>query len=196
MKFRPECVGCEYMVKGESGAAACAVPKCVEQLQAENDKYKTALEWFENDLKQIETMNEPTFFTICQRWMPHIHQALTDKPDGAVSGEQGGSPERRIMTEHTKGKLKHDKGFKGCYECLRIDGVLIAIVQEKVPKKEAIANAHQFVKCWNAFEKDGLVEKLVGACKRGHQRLLEMGQKESRRTVKILQEALAEAEKE
>ncbi len=38
-------------------------------------------------------------------------------------------------------------------------------------------------------------EKLVGACKRGHCRLLEMGQKESHRTVHILKQALTEAKK-
>ena len=59
-----------------------------------------------------------------------------------------------------------------------------------------VAHAEHLVKCWNAFEEGGLVTDLLAACKRGNQRLLEMGQKESHRTVNTLKEAIAKAEKE
>ncbi len=51
---------------------------------AKNKRLKEAkdtLEWLKNDIEKIETMNEPTFFTICQRWLPHITQALQEKQD-------------------------------------------------------------------------------------------------------------------
>ena len=62
MKFRPECVKCEYMVKGEKGAAACAVPKCIEQLQAEltetTTKYGKEVEYNIKLQARIKTLEE------------------------------------------------------------------------------------------------------------------------------------------
>ena len=55
------------------------------------------------------------------------------------------------------------------------------------------AVAKEMTRRWNAFEEDGLVT-LLEACKRGHKRLLEMGQKESHRTLKILKAAIDSAE--
>ena len=45
MKFRPECVECQYCVEGENGAAACEVPKCVEQLQSDLAALKELTGW-------------------------------------------------------------------------------------------------------------------------------------------------------
>ena len=110
------------------------------------------------------------------------------------------------MAEHTKGELTvskiHDDGSVHLnsgknkdYICSvqieQIGGGAIASAMEET----RMANAKHLLKCWNAFEEGGLVEKLVGACKRGHCRLLEMGQRESHRTVHILRQALAEAKK-
>ena len=49
------------------------------KISNKNKRLKEALEWFEKDLKEIKTMNEPTFFTICNHWLPHIRQALEEK---------------------------------------------------------------------------------------------------------------------
>ena len=49
-------------------------------LEAEVKRLKEALLWLKTDLREIKAMNEPTFFTICQRWMPHIDQALKGDP--------------------------------------------------------------------------------------------------------------------
>ncbi len=61
--------------------------------------------------------------------------------------------------EFVKEKLRHDKGFDGCYEQLCIGAIQIAIIQEKVSKKEAIAIAEHFVKCWNSHD------ALLASCK-------------------------------
>ncbi len=71
----------------------------------------------------------------------------------------------------------------------RVDKNLPMIARDILNKQYA----EHFVYRWNAFEEDGLVENLVGACKRAHGRLLEMGQRESHRTVQILTAAIAEA---
>jgi len=47
---------------------------------------------------------------------------------------------------------------------------------------------------YHLAEQEIIKTDLYAACKRGHQRLLEMGQKESHRTVSILKAALAKAD--
>ncbi len=95
--------------------------------------------------------------------------------------------------EHTKGKLRlstmHDIYIVGP------KGRTVAICDYSSigPAGEV---AKEFVRRWNAFEEDGMVGKLVDACKRGRQRLLELGQRESHRTVHILTATIAEAEPE
>ncbi len=56
---------------------------------------KDALQWFRKDLQEIKTMNEPTFFTICNRWLPHIDQtlALLKKEPCSKCGGSGVVPE-------------------------------------------------------------------------------------------------------
>ncbi len=57
----------------------CRILEEYNNLLNENKRLRKSLEWFSKDLKEIETMNEPTFFTICQRWLPHIAQVLKGK---------------------------------------------------------------------------------------------------------------------
>ena len=102
-----------------------------------------------------------------------------------------------VIIPRTKGELKvgneRDIGFSFYIEsnCLS-DGIIATAGCTPVD----LANLKHLVKCWDAFEEGGLVGDLLAACKRGHQRLLEMGQKESHRTVNILKEAIAKADKE
>ena len=114
------------------------------------------------------------------------------------------APRRKDMS-HTQGKIQ--LGSTGIKDVIilgpspskkyianvvieQISGGAIAEVMES----EREGNAKHIVHCWNAFEEDGLVTKLLNACKRGQTRLLEMGQKESHRTLKILKAAIDSAE--
>ena len=91
--------------------------------------------------------------------------------------------------EFVKEKLRHDKGFDGCYEQLCIGAIQIAIIQEKVSKKEAIAIAEHFVKCWNSHD------ALLAACKEAKYRIREMGcDPETDETLGILDKAIAAAQ--
>ncbi|KKM82687.1 hypothetical protein LCGC14_1317040 [marine sediment metagenome] len=80
------------------------------------------------------------------------------------------------MAEHTKGKLKTDGSYifgnsiGGCQmekedfpiAQIRGWGHLQYLGEDKAIEIQE-ANAEHLVKCWNAFEEGGLVEKLVGA---------------------------------
>ena len=72
--------------------------------------------------------------------------------------------------EHTKGKLGLTVNYVP-YEYdyfwawIEIDGKRKPIFSiPKTKDEEQEANAERLVKCWNAFEKDGLVDKLLAAC--------------------------------
>ncbi len=81
-----------------------------------------------------------------------------------------------MMAEHTKGELKTDgtyifgNSIGGCQmekadfpiAQIRGWGHLQYLGEDKAIEIQE-ANAEHLVKCWNAFEEGGLVEKLVGA---------------------------------
>lgn len=64
--------------------------------------------------------------------------------------------------EHTKGKMKYD-GELGIAKALHQPRRPVAILVDKDASIRK-ANAAHLVKCWNAFEKDGAVDKLLEAC--------------------------------
>jgi len=59
------------VIKGYQEAA-----DLLDTQQAEIERLKNTLLWFRKDLEKIQSITEQEFFTLCQRWLPHLDQAL------------------------------------------------------------------------------------------------------------------------
>lgn len=97
------------------------------------------------------------------------------------------------MAKFTKGELEIIEGIKIYITPTEADEIICEIPYDYAKdfnktEQELLANAKELVRRWNSQP------DLYAACKRGHQRLLEMGQKESHRTVSIMKAALAKAD--
>ena len=71
--------------------------------------------------------------------------------------------------ECTEGKLEENQTCINCIDLLsKEDGNIVAQIMECDEDELSVtqrANAKELVRRWNAFEKDGLVDKLLVACK-------------------------------